>query len=101
MEMFQMQDVNDKLCQNEFPKNIMHASQNEKDTYFDNILTKFLDTYFLQKDTLLDRTSEDYVENYGLCIIYLTILLLQLKDTAKEGDGGKKSHKPKIFAQSF
>ena len=46
-------------------------------------------------------SEEDHVKNYGLCSIFLTILILQMKDTAQEGDGVRNLINQKIILSIF
>ena len=99
MHFFGMKTFNDKPSTHKFPINLIHAPQNEKNEYFDKVMTEFCDTYLLQKN--LDFSSEDYVENYALCFIFLTIMILQLKDTTKEGDGYRNLINQKMLLKIF
>ena len=45
--------------------------------------------------------EDDFVTNYGLCFIFLTILLLQMKDTAAETDGEKNLINQKLLLSVF
>ena len=40
--------------------------------------------YLLHKAPHVEK-EEDYTRNYGLCVIFMSTLLLQMKDTCKEG----------------
>ena len=70
-----------------------------KKAYFDDIVQKFINKYLLQKDPYTE--SEDFVKNYGLCSIFLTVLVLQLKDTAREGDGERNLINQKLMLSVF
>ena len=45
--------------------------------------------------------SEDHIKNYGLCCIFLTVILLQLKDTAAEADGDRNLINQKLLFSIF
>ena len=81
-----------------FPVNLIHSCDDEKKNYFDEVLGMFLDTFLLQKNV---NPEDDYVKNYGLCTIFLAILLLQMKDTAKEGDGERNLINQKLLLTVF
>ena len=65
--------------------------------------------YSMQPDRLTtvpaktnDTTEEeDYVRNYGFRILEAVMLLLQLKDTTKEGDGKRASINEKVLMMFF
>ncbi|XP_057307902.1 uncharacterized protein LOC130645814 [Hydractinia symbiolongicarpus] len=99
MKFFGMESLEDKPSVYPFPTNFVHKSDAEKDAYMNNILTKFLDEYLLQKSP--PRDGDDFVENYGFCVIFLTILVLQLKDAAKEGDGNRTLINQKMLLNVF
>ena len=69
-----------------------------KKDYFDEIVGKFVDKFIFLKDF---TESDDYVRNYGQCCIFLTILLLQLKDTTKEGGGDRNLINQKLMLTIF
>lgn len=99
-QFFGMSSLDEKPINHQFPTNIVHASDEIKSEYFYNTLEIFLDIYLLQKVQYVD-SSDDFVKNYGLCIVFLTILILQLKDTAKEGDGNRNLINQKILLSVF
>lgn len=72
-----------------YPHNLVHKSKEEKQQYFDHVLTRFVDTYVLQKFSL---TKMIMCETTAFAHIFFTLLLMQFKDTAKQGDGYKKSY---------
>ena len=78
---------------NKFPVNLINSCDDEKKIYFDEVLGMFLDTFLNPED--------DYVKNYGLCTIFLAILILQMKDTAKEGDGERNLINQKLLLTVF
>ncbi|KAL9978174.1 hypothetical protein ACROYT_G015665 [Oculina patagonica] len=53
--------------------------------YFDDPFGKFIDKFLFQRDNDCND-EDDYVRNYGLCFIFLAILIIQMKDTAAEAD---------------
>ena len=59
----------------------------------------------LQKTPQMERVSldndEDFVRNYGLQVINLTVLLLQLKDTAAGADGDHDTIDEKLLLSFF
>ena len=98
MDFFGMSKLDDYPTKNIFPLNIKYKSSEYKKEYLDDLLGKFLDIFLIQKNP---EPNEDYVKNYGLCAIFLSILLLQMKDTAKEGDGGRNLINQKMLLTVF
>ena len=57
---------------------------------------------FQKKNASADVIEEDDFEtNYGLCFIFLTLLLLQMKDTAAEADGERNLINQKLLLSFF
>ena len=98
LKFFGMSKVSDKPTIHVFPTNLMHGSQVEKQTYLDSVMEKFVDEFILQK---FPEATDDYIKNYGLCSMFLTLLLLQLKDTAKEADGERALINQKLLLSIF
>lgn len=90
MDFFEMNEQSDN------PSKFVQKTPEEFDTFFG----LFVDTYVYQWK-MPTRTEEDYVMNYGLCTIFLTVLLLQLKDTASEGDGDRNLINQKMLLSVF
>ena len=67
---------------------------------------KFLEdswmSFFSKKNASADVIEEDdLVTNYGLCFIFLTIFLLQMKDSAAEADGEGNLINQKLLLSVF
>ena len=62
-----------------------NASLEAKNEHFDKVLEKFVDYHVFH----LGVTVDDKVQNYGLSLIELFIVLMQLNDTIHEGDGDR------------
>ena len=62
-----------------------NASLEAKKEHFDKVLGKFVDYHVFH----LGVTVDDKVQNYGLSLIELFIVLMQLNDTIHEGDGDR------------
>ena len=62
-----------------------NASVEAKNEHFDKVLGKFVDYHVFH----LGVTVDDKVQNYGLSLIELFIVLMQLNDTIHEGDGDR------------
>ena len=52
---------------------------------------RFVDHYVIQNRQYYkaEDYENDYKRNYGQSMMFVTMLILQLKDTAKEGDGDR------------
>ncbi|XP_057312277.1 uncharacterized protein LOC130653781 [Hydractinia symbiolongicarpus] len=100
MKFFGMETMRDKPTKHEFPKNISHSSNDKKEGYFTQVTQLFIQEYILQKHQNIPD-DEDYLKNYSLCISFLTVLVLQLKDAAKEGDGGRNLINQEILLFRF
>ena len=98
---FGMTSLEDVPSHHKFPSNISHQTEEDKRRYFDSVFEKFIDEYLLQKNATTNGEEEDYVSNYALCYIFLTILILQLKDTAAEADGERNLINQKLLLSVF
>ena len=96
MHFFGMNDLNDQPA--DFPKDIEQATKEVKLDYIDTKLDSFVKQFVIQSG--FDSNTDDYVKNYSLMTIFFTVLLLQMKDTAAEGDGERNLINQKIFANS-
>ena len=70
-----------------------------RETILNNVIGNFVDTYVFQG--LPSSEDDDFVKNYTLCFIYLTLVILQLKDTAAEGDGDRNIMNKKLLLSIF
>ena len=82
LEFFGMEDTESEPTKN-LPE--QNASLEAKKEHFDKVLGKFVDYHVFQ----LGVTVDDKVQNYGLSLIELFIVLMQLNDTIHEGDGDR------------
>ena len=96
---FGMASLEDVPSLNKFPSNIVNQTVEDKKRYFYSVFEKFIDEYLLQKN--VTANGEDYVSNYAMCYIFLTILILQLKDTAAEADGDRNLINQKLLLSVF
>ena len=102
MIFFGMNTVDDYPTINEFICNIVHKTEDIKKQFFDEKIGDFVDLYIFQRGQAPDvGEREDYVKNYALCVMFLTIVLLQLKDTAAEGDGDRNLINQKLLLSIF
>lgn len=102
LNFFGLSTTEDAPTENKFPFNISHETDEIKKAYFDNVFGKFIDKFLLQKNTNCGNDEEDdYVQNYALCSIFLTILILQTKDTAAEADGERNLINQKLLLSVF
>ena len=102
MKFFGMNDENSYPTSNEFEANIMHKSTDTVKQYFDEAIGKFVNEFIFQTNqSPQDGQEEDSIKNYGLCLIFLTLVILQLKDTAAEGDGDRNLINQKLLLQIF
>ena len=79
---FEMQKLDEKLTLNVFPDNIAHVSKHTRRKYCDETSAKFIDKFLLQKVNDVFHDEEYFVKDYGLCVIFLLMLIMQMKDTA-------------------
>ena len=98
---FGMQKLDDKPTLNVFPDNIAHASKHTRRKYFDEAFAKFIDKFLLQKANDDSHDEEDFVQNYGFCVIFLSMLIMQMKDTAAEADGNRNLINQKLLLSVF
>ena len=82
LNFFGMEGVKD--IPTDFPDTTSSADDTE--TYIEQKLESFVRKFVLQFD--YDNShADDFVRNYGLMTIFLSMLVMQMKDTAAEGDG--------------
>jgi len=98
IQFFGMKSLDEKPIIHPFPKDLKHASITEKREYLFEVVEKFVETYVLQK---FISEEDDYVRNYALMSIFLTVLVLQMKDTAKEADGDRNLINQKLLLTVF
>ena len=96
LQFFEMDDVNDVPKQYCLPTKF---TKDSKKQYFDNVLGDFVRNFINQRGQAL--AVEDKVKNYGLFFIYLTVMFLQLEDTAREGDGERNLLNQKLLIPLF
>ena len=102
LNFFGMSDLEERPSLHQFPENIVRETLENKKKYFDDAFGKFIDKFLLQKVDVTDSCNEDdYVKNYALCFIFLAILVMQMKDTAAEGDGSRNLINQKLLLSVF
>ena len=101
LSFFRMQKLDDKISINVFPENIAHASKESRQKYFDDAFGKFIDKFLLQKVNEECQDGEDYVKNHGLCVIFLSMLVRQMKDTAADAGGNRNLINQKLLLTVF
>ena len=102
LHFFNMESVDVYPQENKFPVNIIHKSDDVKYQYFDLTFSKFVQNYLFQIGQAAPvGEEEDCVKNYSLCFMYFTVIILQLKDTAAEGDGGRNLINQKVLLTIF
>ena len=102
LEYFGMPSTDDAPTINKMTANISQTEENKK-KYFDDAFSGFINKYLFQKDDDSDDddNDDDYIRNYALCCIFLTILILQMKDTSAEGDGERNLINQKLLLSVF
>ena len=88
---FGMESVHDKPTKNSFQHNVTSKDLTQKKLYFDQVIGD----YVLQG--LPGSGDDDYAKNYALCFVYLTLVILQLKDIAAEGEGDRNLINQKLL----
>ena len=102
LNFFGMSDLEERPSLHKFPENIARETLENKKKYFDDAFGKFIDKFLLQKVDANDCCNDDdYVKNYALCFIFLAILVMQMKDTAAEGDGSRNLINQKLLLSVF
>ncbi|XP_066930300.1 uncharacterized protein [Clytia hemisphaerica] len=96
LNLFGISNMNEKPA--DFPDE--KASDDVKKEYFNGYLEQFVRKFVIQSD-YDNNSSDDFKQNYGLMIIFLTVLLLQMKDTAAEADGDRNLINQKILLVVF
>ena len=82
LEFFGMENTESEPTKNLHEQN---ASLEAKNEHFDKVLEKFVDYHVFH----LGVTVNDKGQNYGLSLIELFIVLMQLNDKIHEGDGDR------------
>lgn len=80
LEFFGMETIESQPTKNMPQQN---ARMEVKKQHFDNMLEQFVNYHVFH----LGVNVNDKVQNYGLCLIELFVVLIQLNDTVHEGDG--------------
>ena len=80
LEFFGMETIESQPTKNMPPQN---SSMDFKRQHFDNKFESFVNYHMFH----VGVTAEDKVQNYGLCLIELFVVLMQLNDAVHEGDG--------------
>ena len=101
LNFFGMEDLDSSPTLHKFPENIARQNTDTTTRYFDDAFGKFMDKFLLQKVNVACFNGEDYVRNYGLCFIFLSILIMQMKDTAAEADGNRNLINQKLLLTVF
>jgi hypothetical protein len=102
LDFFGMSSTDDAPTINKLPANISRETEENKKKYFDDAFGRFINKYLLQKDdNSVADYEDDYIRNYALCCIFLTILILQMKDTSAEGDGERNLINQKLLLSVF
>lgn len=102
MKFFGMATMEDCPTVNKFPNNISHGSVQKKKEYFDDTFAKLTDRLLsLKDDEHHPPMVDDHIRNYATCSIFLTILILQMKDTAREADGERNLLNQKMLLLVF
>lgn len=99
LNFFGMERLEDKPTKNKFPDNISSETEENKKKFFD-AFGRFIDKFLFQKDNNC-TDEDDYVKNYALCFIFLTILIMQMKGTAAEADGERNLINKKLLLYVF
>ena len=100
MEHFGLESLEGEPTRRMFDKDVENTSFQEKEEYFNQVIGSFVDQYVFQTAPYV-TPEEDFKKNYALSMIYVTVLLLQLKDAAKEGDGERNLIHQKILLCLF
>ena len=100
LQHFGMVDLDGAPTKHMFDGDITKATDEQLQRYFDHVIGLFVDEFVLQKAPYVN-VQQDFVRNYGLNMIYFTVLLLQMKDTAREGDGDRNLINQKILLSIF
>ena len=79
LEFFGMETIESQPTKNMPPQN---SSMDFKRQHFDNKFEHFVNYHVFH----VGVTAEDKVQNYGLCLIELFVVLMQLNDAVHEGD---------------
>ena len=98
MKFFGMETVEDMPTKN-FVGNGEKPSAEEAKSFFSQKFEEFIDKMFFQRG--YGGQNDDYVENYALSVIFCTFILLELNDTAAEGDGERNLINQKVLLTIF
>ena len=97
-----MSALEERPSLHKFPENIACETLENKKKYFDDAIGKLIDNFLLQRvDVNNCSNDDDHVKNYALCFIFLAILVMQMKDTAAEGDGNRNLINQKLLLSVF
>ena len=77
-----------------------NVEDEDPDVFFNDVFGKFVEKFVMQW-RVPGNWEEDGKLSYGLFSIYTTVLLLQMKDTAREGDGNRNLINQKLLVSVF
>lgn len=101
LNFFGMESVDEYPTKHKFMSNMSHKGDEDIKVYFDTVIGAFVDAFIFQRDQAPNPgEEEDYVKNYSLMIMYLAVIVLQLKDAA-EGDGERNLTNQKLLMTIF
>ena len=90
IEFFQMPSKEASPTRNIPPFHNIHLGDNRK-KYFDEVLSKFVDTFLFPPQANTGSKEQDWIMNYSLSLLQYYFIILDFKDAVKEGNGKQLS----------
>ena len=104
---FGMENKDGQIVKNRPPYHILDVGDNKKE-YYDSVLNKFIDKFYLlpspvlvAEDDISCPDSQDFVENYSLCLLKYYFILLDFKYAVREGNGSRLTILHKLLVPYF
>ena len=95
VQFLEMENKDGRPTKNRPPYHILDVGDNKK-SYYNSMLDKFIDEYLItptpsavleSEDEPDDPGEQDFLRNYSLCLLKYFFMLIDLKDAVKEGNG--------------
>ena len=93
VDFFGMENKDGRVVKNRPPYHILGVGDSKK-KYYDSVLNKLIDKFYLlpspvlvAEDDISYQDDEDFVENCSLRLLKYYFILLDFKDTVREGNG--------------
>ena len=89
VQFFGMETKDGHITRNRPPYYILDVGENKRQ-YYDSVLDKFIDQFLITPPINdHEESSQDFVNNYSVCLLKYYFLFIDFKDAVKEGNGAR------------